>query len=101
MTAGGTAGAESLLGKIAPILEATLPRLPSLPPFLSFGTPRSKPPVLPAFRSGLVLGPRLGLNASRNRPIGEGDLFADPAISGCKPLTLTSGEDCVTARVLG
>lgn len=103
MTAGGTGGmggAVSLLGKMAPIFDATLPRLPSLPPFLSFCAPGSRPPVLPAFRSGLVLEPRLELNASRNRPIGEGDLFTDPPISGFKPPVLTSGEDCVTASVL-
>jgi hypothetical protein len=97
---GGMGGGVSLLGKIAPILDTTLPRLPSFPPFLSLCTPGSRPPVLPAFRSGLVLEPRLGLNASRNRPIGDGDLFTDPPISGCKPLMLTSGEDCVAASVL-
>jgi hypothetical protein len=97
---GGMGGAVSLPGKMEPILDTTLPRLPSLPPFLSFCTPVSRPPVLPAFRSGLVLGPRLGLNASRNRPIGEGDLFIDPPISGCKPPILTSGKDCVAASVL-
>jgi hypothetical protein len=85
---------------MAPILDATLPRLPSLPAFLSFCIPGSRPPVAPAFRSGLVLAPRRGVNASRNLPTGEGDLLADLSASGRRLPVLTSGVDRVVATML-
>jgi hypothetical protein len=79
----------SLLGNMAPILDATLPRLPAWPPaFPSFWTASPLFPPFGLFRSGLKLGPRRGLNASRNFPTGEDDPFEDPLPGLCKESVL-------------
>lgn len=71
-----------LSGKIDPILDATLPRLPSTPTVLSFNT------VVPLlFRSGLVLGlppPLRDVKTCFNLPTGEGALFSEPFVGGTR-----------------
>jgi hypothetical protein len=90
----------SLLGKMAPILDATLPRLPvcvSICP--SSGVPAPLPPPFVIFRSGLVFGPRRGVNASRSLLTGEGDLSIEPTDAGRREAVVRDGEDCAAAVV--
>ncbi len=81
-------------GNIDPILEATLPRLPS-PTDFSFNVPT--PP--PGFRSGLVFGlePRFGVKACFNLPTGDGERFSDPFV-GARSVLSRAGVDAEAAR---
>lgn len=82
-----------LSGNIDPILEATLPRLPSVPnPLLFVGTAPTAPL---AFRSGLVLGllALRGVKACFNLPTGEGDLLSDLLVGGRRLLSGSEDDD--------
>jgi hypothetical protein len=75
----------SLPGKIAPILDATLPRRATCGSLLSsLGVPAPLPPPFVTFRSGLTFDSRRGVNASRNLLAGDGDLFVEPPEAGCR-----------------
>ena len=69
-----------LSGNIDPILDATLPRLPSAVLLFSFCNMPN--PTEPGLRSGLVLGlgPRRGVRASLSLPTGEDDRFDEPLV---------------------
>lgn len=85
-----------LSGKIDPILDATLLRLPSVPAAFSFTVTT---PL--AFRSGLVFGlppPLLGVKACFNLPTGEGDLFSEPfVVGGRRELSRSDGAEAEAA----
>jgi hypothetical protein len=86
-------------GNIAPILDATLPRLESAPP--SFWNTPNVPP--PALRSGLELRlefDRLGLKASLSLPTGDVDLFGCVSLGVCRfPVVDGTADDSREASV--
>jgi hypothetical protein len=86
---------------MAPILDATLPRLPSSPPELLLFFCRYPPKPLPPFRSGLVEGPLREVRASRILPTGDGDRFDDTGSVATRRLVVSScGMDSEEASVL-
>lgn len=88
---------DCLSGKMAPILEATLPLLASAAPALfSFWSMLPKPP--PVFRSGLV---RRGLKASRSLPTGDGDrLDGERSAGACRVAVVRADEASEVASVV-
>lgn len=86
-------------GNIAPILEATLPRLLSADGIFSCVDGLTPPP--PARRSGLVFGlePRR-VKAFFNRPTGDGDRFRDVSGGAFNVLVTSVGADSEAARLL-
>jgi hypothetical protein len=89
-----------LSGKIEPILDATLPRLPSTTP-ADFSLPAVLAPAPPGFRSGLVLGlppPLRGVKACFNRPTGEGDRLSEPFVGGRREVSRSDGPAAEVAR---